>query len=304
MQVHSTNTTVLDELCDCVSVVASVPVRQLTVHVSFAGEGLQRAADHVSSRLEGVVAAARAELRVLRTANAGADVKPFLEQLSHASARNAPDDLVLKVHSKTDCTWRQHTLSALCGSAEHVHSIYAAFEEASDSLGGVAPQGTVFHAGTSPAAIWPHIRTRYFLGKASLASAFDDETVERMRHLDILLFPGSRRFEHDAQPLIAAGTAFWMRAAALRIPSWVRLLDLSRAAPNASWMSFSGEYQVRGQGRTPFCADAHACAPCPPVARRGRVLTLTLRPLPRVPACRLASLRPTASSSTSSSGFS
>lgn len=233
MQVHSNDTTALDELCDCVGTVASVPVKKLAVHVSFAGDGL-----HYAS---GPLKDARAKFHVLHMANAGADVKPFIKQLQDTNALNASFDLILKVHTKSDHVWRQHTLSSLCGSQEHVHAIYTAFEERRGSLGVVAPQGTIFDAATPIATVWSHIRSRYFSGQSNLASAFDAKTVRRMRKLNDLLSPGLSPINRTA---IAAGTAFWMRAAALRIPSWVHLLTLDRTAAPTSWIRFTAEYQV------------------------------------------------------------
>ena len=135
--------------------------------------------------LIGVLSEAGAGLEILKTMNAGADVGQFLNQLSRTLERTTRYDFVLKMHSKTDATWRQRSIATLCGSTEQVHSLYAAFE-GNPSLGVVAPQGTVFHANTPITGLWDHLRHRYFEGKHTVADAFDVWPLDgRLRCVDV-----------------------------------------------------------------------------------------------------------------------
>jgi len=179
----------------------------------------------------------------LRTVNEGLDVGQFLKQLAMSNAEHQKYDLILKIHSKTDDVWRQHSLSALCGSAEQVQALYRAFDDHPE-LGLVAPQGTLFQAASPPKAVWQHLMERYFSSEPSLARAFDNSTVERMRAVDRLLFPNSTPFDH---PLILAGTQFWMRGSALRMGEWAKVLDLCTDRVRRPWLCFTAEYQANGK---------------------------------------------------------
>ena len=240
MQVASDSRQIVDELCQCIANVAAVPARKLDVHISLAGKGRSEPAvlERLRMRLATDLAQKRAAVRILRVANAGADVGQFLKQMRRSSARHDEYDLILKIHSKTSSAWRERSLQALCGTPEQVQALYAAFER-DPSLGVVAPQGTVFHKNTPLEGVWVHIRQRYFKN-LPLASAFDDNTVNLMHKIDALLFPNDPPFRH---PVIAAGTQFWMRSGALRPFDWGRLVDMSNSVDHDSPLRFTSEYQ-------------------------------------------------------------
>jgi len=154
--------------------------------------------------------------------NAGADVRPFLKQLEAAASSGRKYDLILKQHTKGDDTWRARHVESLCGTPEHVRSIWKQFQD-DPSLGMVSPLGTTFGDDSQANTIYPHIARKYNWvgGGATTRSAFDRKTVENMRAVYSKMYGRDLKEESST---IVAGTTFWARYEALDPEAFVRVL--------------------------------------------------------------------------------
>lgn len=137
-----------------------------------------------------------AEARVEVVKNVGADIGQFLQQVQLRKPE-ANYDLLLKVHSKSDPTWRHAQIDGLCGNSSKVEEIFAQFEDQAE-LGMIGPPTMTWNIHTNPRDAWGG-KYRYFL------------------------YPGERhiqKYYHDIYPndvldkeryRVVAGSAFWSR---------------------------------------------------------------------------------------------
>lgn len=136
-------------------------------------------------------------------------------QLEAAEASSAAHELALIVGSDAgaDVSWR--AAQALCGTPAQVHSVQRQFAE-NETLGLVAPLGTMVTRGTTTEDVLPWLRERRFRGEATCDSAVSDSRLARLDgHLS----------DKEGAVAVAGGT-YWVRWGALPVK---RVVELSKA---------------------------------------------------------------------------
>ena len=161
--------------------------------------------------------------------NSGADIGPFMKMLAHEDIAYRKYDVVLKMHSKGDNVWRDHTIQSLCGSPEQVSSILNSFE-ANHDVDMIAPKGTIFGPRTDPSRVFSHLVQKYNMIEAPSAT-FDPKTQSIMNDVHNLLFPEWIKNHDDWKKIreddmvVVAGTMFWARYSALYPRNWVDIIS-------------------------------------------------------------------------------
>ncbi|CAB9529679.1 expressed unknown protein [Seminavis robusta] len=159
--------------------------------------------------------------------NRGADVEPFLRQILQISKKEY--DILLKLHTKSDLIWRERAIQSLCGTPEHIISIWKHLSS-NANVDMVVPLGTVFSSYTDPRNVFPHLKRKYNLrGKTDFAKVFDNDTISAIKRVhDVLFLPSNNRGEYvklnDNNLTIVAGTIFWVRMDVLRSLNYISTL--------------------------------------------------------------------------------
>ena len=161
-------------------------------------------------------------------ANKGFDVLPFLSQLTRTVTAH-PDDLIFKIHTKSNEQWLQHTIQCMCGSVDHVSSIIEQFVS-SPRIGMLAPRGTAFGSRSERNKVAPFL-LRLLFNEQELWLAFEDRVILGMTDIWRLIFRDGSSISRE-EVVIVAGTMFWARRSVLQPALLGRALPL--LAPNMS----------------------------------------------------------------------
>jgi len=156
--------------------------------------------------------------------NFGADIGNFIHQLKRVDGSDKTYDVVLKMHTKGDNTWRERGIESLCGTPEQVLSILDHYQS-DPLLDMINPLGTTFGPDTLTTDIYPHITRKYNVETETYAAAFDQDLKDKMKDLHRALFP-SEKILADSEMAIVAGSMFWIRYSALHVPNLVDSLPI------------------------------------------------------------------------------
>ena len=144
--------------------------------------------------------------------NVGLDVGQFLNQLNQSETASKSYDVALKIHSKSNKVWAEHTYQCLCGTPSHVISILNEFQNRPD-VHLISPQGLLFSSETPKEVIHPVLIDTYF-SQTELSTAFSPANVNHMKSLYKIIFDAELNVPIN-KLLCDAGTMFWVRYGSL-----------------------------------------------------------------------------------------
>ena len=163
--------------------------------------------------------------------NVGMDIKQFLSALRKAHEKKGKAyDYFLKIHSKTESTWRTQALDSLCGSPAQVLTVMNAFGDSEKNIGVVVPQGLVIKKSTDVNTLFRPLRT-YYSGSSRSSNAtpispvavFNEKNVRNMQRVYYQMF-GQHLDEDEEKYVCNAGTMFWAKYNDFKAKEWYELL--------------------------------------------------------------------------------
>jgi hypothetical protein len=155
------------------------------------------------------------------TENVGMDIKQFIDELEVSTIDTY--DYFLKIHSKTDSAWRQRSYDSLCGSPAQVLTVLGSFEDKTQDIGVVVPQGMVMKKSTALNTLFSPFRDYYGTETDMSEEVFSEANIKNMRRIYKQMFqtdldPDERKY------VCAAGTMFWAQYDIFRVKEWVSIL--------------------------------------------------------------------------------